>query len=222
LDKPTQGQVFINGQNLSKAKNMDLFRAKTVGFIFQLHNLIPTLTALENVEVPMTGHVQARDRRKRSADLLELVGMGDRMRHLPAQLSGGQRQRVAVARALANNPELILADEPTGNLDSVAGHDLMNLLCDLNRNQRNTFMIVTHDASVARFSDRVIVMADGRIIRDDRIGTPLEEDLKMWRYSDLGQRIFNGGAEELGIDQESLTVLRRLFERGLQSGLDGE
>jgi ABC-type lipoprotein export system ATPase subunit len=224
LDKPTRGQVFINGQDMSKVKNLDAFRAKTVGFVFQLHNLIPTLTAQENVEIPMIGHLPARRRRKRSADLLELVGMGDRMRHLPGQLSGGQRQRVAVARALANNPDLILADEPTGNLDSVAGRDLMNLLCDLNRTQRSTFMIVTHDASVARLTNRVIVMADGQIVREDWIGSPMEEDLKTWRYSELGQQILNGGVDDLDldIDPEQLAALRRLLERGQRSGYEGE
>lgn len=217
LDKPTRGQVLINSQDMAKVKNLDAFRAKAVGFVFQLHNLIPTLTAQENVEVPMMGYLGARPRRKRSAELLELVGLHDRMRHLPAQLSGGQRQRVAVARALANSPHLILADEPTGNLDSVAGGELMNLLRELNRTQRSTFMIVTHDLAVARLTDRVIVMADGRIEREDWIGSPLEEDLKLWRYSGLGQRILKGEVRELGINPEQAVALRQVLQAAERS-----
>jgi ABC-type lipoprotein export system ATPase subunit len=125
LDRPTSGKVLIDGQDLAKIRNKDNFRAKKVGFVFQLHNLLPTLTARENVEVPMMGHVSPRSRRMRAESLLELVGLSDRTRHLPNQLSGGQRQRVAVARALANNPPLVLADEPTGNLDTVSGQELI-------------------------------------------------------------------------------------------------
>ncbi len=121
LDKPTTGEVFIDGKDLEKIRNKDKFRAKMVGFVFQLHNLIPTLTARENVEVPMMGYVGRRERGKRSKELLEIVDLGDRISHLPNQLSGGQRQRVAVARALANNPSLVLADEPTGSLEFVSG-----------------------------------------------------------------------------------------------------
>jgi ABC-type lipoprotein export system ATPase subunit len=211
LDKPTSGQVLVNGQDLDIVRDLDAFRARTVGFVFQLHNLIPTLTAQENIEVPMIGHFGARERHKRSQELLALVGLQDRMHHLPSQLSGGQRQRVAVARSLANNPHLILADEPTGNLDSVAGRELMDLLRTLNRTQGSTFMIVTHDPSVARLTDRVIVMADGHIVREDIIGSALEEDLKMWRYSGLGQRILSGDLEGLRISTEQLTVLQRMI-----------
>jgi putative ABC transport system ATP-binding protein len=121
-----------------------------------------------------------RARRKRSKELLELVDLGDRMRHLPNQLSGGQRQRVAVARALANNPLLVLADEPTGSLDTEAGRALMGLLREINQNQGTTFIVVTHDPAVARQTNRVLVMADGKIVREDIIGLPIEEDLKMW------------------------------------------
>ncbi len=124
LDKPTSGQVFVAGQDLARIRNKDRFRSHTVGFVFQLHNLLPTLSALENVEVPMIGQLGGRQRRKRARELLELVGLQDRLHHLPNQLSGGQRQRVAVARALANNPPLVLADEPTGSLDTVSGQDL--------------------------------------------------------------------------------------------------
>ena len=186
LDRPTGGEIFVNGQNLAEIKDVNSFRAKTVGFMFQLHNLLPTMTARENVEVPMVGYQSAHDRRLRAEELLTLVGMADRMNHLPGQLSGGQRQRVAAARALANNPRIILADEPTGSLDTVAGQELMNLLKELNRSQGVTFVIVTHDLSVARQTSRVLVMADGKIVREDILGSPLEEDLKIWRHSGLG------------------------------------
>jgi putative ABC transport system ATP-binding protein len=215
LDRPTSGQVFVAGQDLANIRNIDRFRAHTVGFIFQLHNLLPTLTALENVEVPMMGQLNPRLRRQRAKELLDLVGLPDRMRHLPNQLSGGQRQRVAVARALANNPPLVLADEPTGSLDTVSGQDLLELLRKLNKDQGTTFVLVTHDPSVARQTRRVIVMADGRIVREDRIGSPLEEDLKMWRHSGLGRRIVQGEEAplaELGIGERQRRALIELFQ----------
>jgi ABC-type lipoprotein export system ATPase subunit len=216
LDKPTSGQVLINGQDLALIQNKDEFRAKTVGFMFQLHNLIPTLTARENVEVPMMGHFRIFERRKRSEEIMELVGLADRMNHLPNQLSGGQRQRVAVARSLANSPLLVLADEPTGSLDTVAGQELMALLRDLNQTQGTTFIVVTHDISVARQTNRVLVMEDGHIVREDLIGSPMEEDLKMWRYSGLGHRIVRGDqetVEKLSLSKSQLQAVRTLLGR---------
>ncbi|MCK5315468.1 MAG: ABC transporter ATP-binding protein [Anaerolineales bacterium] len=214
LDRPTSGQVFVNGQDLAKIRDKDRFRAKTVGFMFQLHNLLPTLNARENVEVPMMGHVGSRARRKRAEELLELVGLPDRMDHLPSQLSGGQRQRVAVARSLANNPPLVLADEPTGSLDTSAGQELLKLLHDLNESQGTTFLVVTHDPAVARQTRRVLVMADGRIVREDVIGSPQEEDLKMWRHSGLGRRIVAGETstlENLGLTTDQQEALQELL-----------
>jgi len=217
LDKPTKGQVIIAGKDLAKIKNKDQFRAQTVGFVFQLHNLIPTLTARENVEVPMMGYASLRQRRKRSQELLEMVGLGDRMRHLPNQLSGGQRQRVAVARSLANNPSLVLADEPTGSLDTSAGQAIMQLIRDLNREQGITFVVVTHDPAVARRTNRVIVMADGKIAREDLIGSPIEEDLKMWRHSGLGRRIVDGDADgalsQIDFPNSSIEAVRGLLNQ---------
>jgi len=215
LDAPTSGKVFVNGQDLSTLRDVDRFRAKTVGFMFQLHNLIPTLTASENVEIPMMGFVDASPRRKRAGELLALVGLGDRLNHLPGQLSGGQRQRVAVARALANQPPLVLADEPTGSLDTTAGQELMGLLKELNRSHGVTFIVVTHDPSVARQTQRVLVMADGKIVREDRIGSPLEEDLKIWRHSGLGQQIVEGNPVELqalGISDHQVRDVKAVLE----------
>jgi ABC-type lipoprotein export system ATPase subunit len=215
LDVPTSGQVFINGVDLAKIRNKDTFRAKTVGFVFQLHNLIPTLTARENIEVPMMGQMGLVARRRRSKELLELVDLGDRMRHLPNQLSGGERQRVAVARSLANSPPLVLADEPTGSLDTEAGRGLMGLLHDLNRSQGTTFIVVTHDPAVARQTNRVLVMADGKIVREDVIGSPIEEDLKMWRHSGLGRRIVEGDHDgalaDMVLPDRSVDAVRALL-----------
>ncbi|HNT25971.1 MAG TPA: ABC transporter ATP-binding protein [Anaerolineales bacterium] len=215
LDLPTSGQVWVNGQDLANLRDADGFRAKSVGFMFQLHNLLPTLTARENVEIPMTGYLGAKARRQRAEELLALVGLGERMNHLPGQLSGGQRQRVAAARALANQPPLVLADEPTGSLDTSAGQDLMALLKELNHSQGVTFVIVTHDPAVARQTRRVVVMADGKIAREDRIGSPLEEDLKMWRHSNLGQQIFAGdhtGLQALGISDHQIGDVKAVLK----------
>jgi ABC-type lipoprotein export system ATPase subunit len=214
LDKPTRGQVLVNGQDLAKIRNKDKFRGETVGFMFQLHNLIPTLTALENVEVPMIGYRSRSARRKRAQELLHMVELEDRMNHLPNQLSGGQRQRVAVARALANDPPLVLADEPTGSLDTSAGRALMQLLRELNKNQGTTYIVVSHDPAVARQTNRVLVMADGRIVREDIIGSPIEEDLKMWLHSGLGRRIVEGDQEtvkQLALEGVQVEAVRELL-----------
>jgi putative ABC transport system ATP-binding protein len=156
-----------------------------------------------------------KNRHKRAKELLTLVGLEDRMNHLPGQLSGGQRQRVAVARSLANDPPLVLADEPTGSLDTSAGQDLLKLLRDLNESQGTTFVIVTHDPAVARQTKRVLIMADGKFVHEDIIGSPLEEDLKMWQHSALGQQILSDGEEaieRLSISPQQLEALRALFK----------
>jgi len=214
LDRPTSGQALVNGEDLARVRDLDSFRARTVGFIFQLHNLIPTLTARENVEVPMRGQpVGARARHKRAKELLGLVGLAERMNHLPNQLSGGERQRVAVARSLANEPAIVLADEPTGDLDSQSSAEVIALMHHLNRELDTTFIVVTHDPAVARQTDRILIMRDGRIVHEHAVGTPFEEDLAAFRRSGLGQAVLAGDEAALvsfGSDQRA--VLRQLLE----------
>jgi putative ABC transport system ATP-binding protein len=215
LDRPTEGQVLINGRDLATVRDLDTFRARTVGFVFQLHNLIPTLDARENVQVPMMGQpIGHAERNRRSRELLEVVGLGDRMGHLPSQLSGGERQRVAVARSLANRPALVLADEPTGNLDSQSGHEIVALMRRLNGELGTTFILVTHDLAIARQTDRVLVMHDGRIVGDHSIRNPYEEDLKAFRDSAAGQALLAGGEDELGfLDPAERDMLRRVLQQ---------
>ncbi len=224
LDQPTEGTVRVAGEDLSELKDVDQFRARTVGFVFQLHNLLPTMTALENVEVPLQGQLgNRRKRREQAAHLLDLVGLGDRSGHIPSQLSGGQRQRVAIARSLANNPALILADEPSGALDSQSSEEIMALLADLNRSQQTSIMVVTHDRRVAQATQRILRMQDGRIVSDHRITDPLEEDLRMFAQSQFGQTVLANARALPGFvgerDMEALQELLRAFD---DSGEDGE
>jgi ABC-type lipoprotein export system ATPase subunit len=214
LDRPTSGAVFVNGQDIAKVRDLDTFRARTIGFIFQLHNLIPTLTALENVEVPMMGQpLGRRKRRQRAKELLTLVGLADRMSHLPNQLSGGQRQRVAIARSLANQPAIILADEPTGDLDSESGTEVIALMQRLNRELNTTFIVVTHDPAVARQTNRILIMRDGRIVHRHMVGTPFEEDLAAFRRSELGKALLTGDKEALSsFGSNERAALQRLLE----------
>jgi putative ABC transport system ATP-binding protein len=213
LDKPTSGRVLVNGQDISAQHDLDGFRSRTVGFIFQLHNLIPTLTALENVEVPMQGQgLNDRARRAHAEELLGLVGLGERVNHLPGQLSGGQRQKVAIARALANNPSIVLADEPTGNLDSTSGNEVMSVLEQLNREQGTTIMLVTHDPNVARRTQRILIMRDGQIDQEDIVGDVYTEDLKVLARSELGRAVLNEQAIDwMKRDEEE--VVRALLSR---------
>lgn len=227
LDRPTSGQVIVDGQDLATVKDLDRFRARTVGFVFQLHNLLPTLTALENVEAPMRSQPgSAREHRQRAEYLLELVGLADRANHLPSQLSGGQRQRVAVARALANEPALILADEPTGSLDTQAGDEIMALLADLNTNQGTTIVVVTHDRRVAQATQRILTMQDGRIVDDHLVADAMTEDLHALARSELGQHLLRGDMAQLArlglardgrltAEGEALLALLRQVVRGL-------
>jgi len=168
LDLPTKGSIFLDGKDISELDESSLaqIRGKKIGFIFQQFNLIPTLNALENVMLPLEFQdVQGDAARKKAADILNLVGLGDRLEHLPSQLSGGQQQRVAIARSLANNPDVILGDEPTGNLDSTTGIDVLNLLQKLWKNEKKTIIIVTHDLKLAGYAKRIIQLKDGQIVK---------------------------------------------------------
>jgi putative ABC transport system ATP-binding protein len=168
LDRPTAGSVHLNGQDLSALTDDERarFRAQNVGFVFQTFQLIPTLTALENVMVPIELAGTDRDGRaqQRALHLLADVGLGDRVEHYPAQLSGGEQQRVALARAFANEPKVLFADEPTGNLDAETGHRIIDLLVQLNTAARTTLILVTHDLELAGRAHRIVRLAGGRIV----------------------------------------------------------
>jgi putative ABC transport system ATP-binding protein len=164
LDRPDGGEIRVAGHDLAHERHLDHYRARHVGLVFQLHNLLPTLSAVENVQVPMFElGIDAHERRERARRLLELVGLGDRARSRPAVLSGGERQRVAVARALANEPQVLLADEPTGSLDSEAGKNVLDVLERIRAERGTTIVVVTHDPGVAARADRVVRMLDGRV-----------------------------------------------------------
>jgi putative ABC transport system ATP-binding protein len=168
LDRPTKGKVILDNIDVSKLSDDELakIRRERIGFVFQFFYLIPSLTALKNVELPMTFvNGNAKEREKKAKELLKMVGLEDRMNHRPSQLSGGESQRVAIARALANDPQIILADEPTGNLDSKSGKEVMEILKNLNKQRKVTLIIVTHDPSIARITEKIINLKDGKIIK---------------------------------------------------------
>lgn len=167
LDDFDQGEVYIEGVRLRTMsdKTRTLYRAQRMGFIFQTYNLLPVITAVENVELPLlVSGMRPNAARKRALEVLEQVGLIDRSDHRPAELSGGQRQRVTIARALVNNPAIVWADEPTGSLDSKSADDVLSLMRSLNKDQGQTFVIVTHDSDIAAACDRIIHMRDGQIV----------------------------------------------------------
>jgi putative ABC transport system ATP-binding protein len=170
LDEPTQGEVIIEGvslQQMSERRRTE-YRARRMGFVFQFFNLLPVLSAVENVELPLLASgVAPREARRRSLEALAMVGLAEQANQRPAELSGGQQQRVSIARSLVNQPAIVWADEPTGNLDSETAEEVMSLLCRLNRENRQTFVIVTHAPEVGRRADRIIQMRDGRIEREE-------------------------------------------------------
>ena len=165
LDIPDSGYINVAGQDLSSNRKLNEFRAEKIGFIFQLHNLIPNISVRENIEIPMyTQKMSSKDMKNRALELLDGVGLKDKADILPSKLSGGERQRVAIARALANNPSIILADEPTGSLDSKTSSKILKQLIKLHEDENVTLIIVTHDMDVAKLADRVIEVLDGEII----------------------------------------------------------
>jgi putative ABC transport system ATP-binding protein len=168
LDRPSSGEVFFEGQPLSTIPDLDCFRARKLGFVFQSFCLLPTLTAVENVQIPMfEGSLSARKRAEKAHELLRMVSVGHRMNHRPGQLSVGERQRVAIARALANDPILLLADEPTGNLDSRTADEVLDLFANLHRDKGMTIVMVTHGQEVAARAERILRMRDGRLWADE-------------------------------------------------------
>lgn len=172
LDTPTNGYYFLNGKEINNLKDRELakLRRTEIGFVFQSFNLLPRLNVLQNVMLPMAyAGIKPRRRKSKAVEILTRVGLKDRVNHKLNQISGGQTQRVAVARALTNDPKLILADEPTGNLDTKSSQQIINLLKELNRDG-NTIMIVTHNPEIAEQTDRIIEIRDGRIVRDERTG----------------------------------------------------
>ncbi len=177
LDFPTKGKVFLDGKDVQKLSPDELarIRGKKIGFIFQQFNLLPNLTAIENVALPMVFQgIPEKEREKRAKDLLRMVGLEGRINHKPQELSGGEQQRVAIARALSNDPEIIIADEPTGNLDSKSGKKIMEILRNLHLKEKKTILVVTHDPQIASFSEEILVIKDGKIVRE---GKNIEEIL---------------------------------------------
>jgi len=171
LDKPTKGKIFLDGINVVELNDEEIskIRNKKIGFVFQQFFLTPTLNVMENIELPMIiKGVNEKERKKRAKELAKMVGLEHRLMHMPQQLSGGERQRVAIARALANNPSIILADEPTGNLDSKTGKEIIDLFIKLWK-KGNTFVFVTHDLNIAKYAKKIIRMLDGEIIKIEEI-----------------------------------------------------
>jgi lipoprotein-releasing system ATP-binding protein len=168
LDRPTSGRILVDGVSVGELRRPAVFRRKTVGFVFQLHYLLPALSARQNIELGMVAaHVSRGDRAQRASELLEQVGLADRSAALPSELSGGERQRVAIARALANRPALVLADEPTGSLDSVASRQVWQLFGDVRERGGTTVIIASHDVTLGEHADRSLHLVDGRLVEPE-------------------------------------------------------
>jgi len=168
LDRPDKGEVSVDGISFSTLNDNELaeVRLRKIGFVFQFFNLLPRLTALRNVELPLTlADLPEKESIKKAEDMLKLVGLEDRMNHKPSEMSGGEQQRVAMARALINDPKIVLADEPTGNLDTTTGGEIVQLLKRLNKEKKQTFVVVTHDPAIAETADRIIYLKDGLVQR---------------------------------------------------------
>lgn len=172
LDKPTRGKVYIDGKDLAAMNERELTRLRRneIGFVFQFYNLIPVLTAFENIELPMiVAGVPKKKMQERTQELLEMIGLIDRANHRPDELSGGEQQRVAIARALANQPSVVLADEPTGDLDTATGSEVMEALREVSKREKVTAIVVTHDPVIAEMADRILEMRDGEILSERQV-----------------------------------------------------
>jgi putative ABC transport system ATP-binding protein len=169
LDRPTEGEYILNGVNVSKMNDdqLAIARNQLVGFVFQSFNLLSRQSALANVELPLRYGGISRNRKEKAIEALQSVGLGDRINHKPSELSGGQQQRVAIARALVTNPAIIMADEPTGNLDSKSGKEIMDLIISLNQTRKTTIIIVTHDPGIAAQTQRIVYLSDGKIVSEE-------------------------------------------------------
>jgi len=214
LDTPTEGQVFLSGREITKMDQAHLskLRQQNVGFIFQIYNLIPVLTALENVELPMVfASVGEEERRRRALELLERVGLGDRVDHRPTELSGGEQQRVAIARALVNRPDLVLADEPTGNLDTKTGLEIIDLMKELQKEEGATVIVATHDPKVADVVDIITYLRDGQIIGE----SVQREDLG--EAQEIGIRPSKKMTQEI-LDQIHDDLLNAMYARKVKVG----
>jgi len=202
LDQPTAGEYYLDGVDVSKLSEEKLARVrnKKIGFVFQSFNLLKRTSALRQVELPLIYSTSGGNRSKKAAAALQSVGLGKRLDHLPSELSGGQQQRVAIARALVNEPSVILADEPTGNLDSRSGTEVMQIFQRLNREQGITTVFVTHDPWIARHTDRVIMLRDGKIVADQRVKDALvagevERPSEAEELQDIFEETYYGGDE---------------------------
>jgi putative ABC transport system ATP-binding protein len=186
LDHPTSGTYAIDGRDVSSLSRRELAKVRNaeIGFVFQGFNLLARTSALENVELPLmyAGHIGARERHQRASEALRAVGLGDRLDHHPSQLSGGQQQRVAIARALVNGPRLLLADEPTGNLDTRTSIEVMGILQTLNADRGLTIVLVTHEADIAEYGTRIVTFRDGRVRADEPVATRRDAAVEIAHY----------------------------------------
>jgi len=220
LDRPTDGEYFLNGEDISEMDDEELseIRNAEIGFVFQNSCMLPRTTALENVEVPMMyGGVATKVRRKRAMELLTMVGMAERFDHKSNELSGGQNQRVAIARALANDPSIILADEPTGALDSKTGHLIMDLFHKLHEEQGKTIVLITHSRELASETDRIVTLSDGRIISDEdnkaRSKAVRKKNKQAEKEAELSEELEDESEENADSAQRNMRdELRRVIE----------